>query len=59
MEIKLTSSPSPEDMARLDTAADMITASRRFLVSQTKRSSGDAIRASCDVMGLIARLRDA
>ncbi len=57
MEIKLTSSPAPEDMARLDKTADMIQASRRFLVSQTRRSTGDEERASCDLRGLIERLR--
>lgn len=55
VEIKLTSSPAPEDMARLDKAADMIGASRRFLVSQTRRPSGDERRGSYDLMGVIER----
>jgi hypothetical protein len=32
LEVKLTSSPSPADMRRLDRTADLIDASRRFLV---------------------------
>lgn len=58
VEIKLTSSPAPEDMARLDKTADMIKASRRFLVSQTRSATGGENRASCDLPGLIDRLRD-
>ena len=48
-EIKLTSSPGPSDMAKLDRAADMIKASRRFLISQIKQSSGDNKRVSCNL----------
>ena len=57
VEVKLTSSPSPADMARVDKVADMIGASRRFLVSQVRRSAGDDRRASCNLAGLIERLR--
>ncbi|MFQ5703824.1 MAG: ATP-binding protein [Gemmatimonadales bacterium] len=59
IEIKLTASPGPADMSRLDKAADMIGISRRFLVSQTGRSTGDDYRASCNLPGLIERLRKA
>jgi uncharacterized protein len=48
-EIKLTSSPGPSDMAKLDRTADMIKASRRFLISQTSQSSGDRTRVSCNL----------
>jgi len=57
LEVKLTASPGPAAMARLDQVADMIGASRRFLVSQTGRSTGDEVRASCNLPGLIQRLR--
>jgi len=57
VEVKLTASPGPADMERLDKTASMIKASRRFLVSQTARSAGDADRASCNLAGLIDRLR--
>ncbi|MBW1785781.1 MAG: ATP-binding protein [Deltaproteobacteria bacterium] len=49
VEVKLTSSPTPQDMARLDKTADMIDASRRFLVSQTSRPSGAKRRVSCNL----------
>ena len=58
IEVKLTASPGPDDMRRLDTTADMVGASRRFLVSQTRRSSGDAYRASCNLSSFLARLRE-
>lgn len=48
VEIKLTSSPAHEDMARLDKVAGMIGASRCFLISQTRHSSGSNNRISCD-----------
>jgi len=43
-------------MARLDAAADIIKASRRFLVSQTPRSSGDRRRVSCNLPTLLDHL---
>lgn len=58
IEVKLTASPSPADLQRLDTSADMIKASRRFLVSQTPRSVGNSHRASCNLGGLLARLQE-
>ncbi|MPY87126.1 MAG: hypothetical protein GEU99_04310 [Luteitalea sp.] len=57
VEIKLTASPSPGDMGRLEATADVIGAARRFLVSQTGRSTGDEVRASCNLPGLIERFR--
>lgn len=57
VEVKLSASPAPADMGRLDKAAAMIGASRRFLVSQVSRSTGDEERASCNLAGLIERLR--
>ena len=57
VEIKLTSSPGPEDMARLDKTADLIKASRRFLVSQTRRPSGSGRRISCDLPSFLRHLR--
>jgi len=58
VEIKLTSSPAPRDMARLDKTADMIGASRRFLVSRTLRSSGDNSRISCNLSSFMEYLRE-
>jgi predicted AAA+ superfamily ATPase len=37
VEIKLTSGPSPEDVSRLNQAADMVRAPRRFLVCRVER----------------------
>ncbi|MBW1809817.1 MAG: DUF4143 domain-containing protein, partial [Deltaproteobacteria bacterium] len=56
VEVKLTSSPTPEDMARLEKTADMIKASRRFLVSQTSQSSGDKRRVSCNLRTFLEHL---
>ncbi len=57
IEVKLTASPGPHDMDRLDKAADMIGATRRILVSQTKRTIGGATRASCNLGWLLERLK--
>ena len=57
VEVKLSSSPGPEDMRRLDKTADMIGASRRFLVSRTRRSSGDPQRTSCNLASFLEHLR--
>ena len=57
VEIKLTSSPGPEDLTRLDKTADLIKASRRFLVSQTRQPSGDERRISCDLPAFLDHLR--
>jgi predicted AAA+ superfamily ATPase len=56
IEVKLTGSPSPADMEKLDRSADLIGATRRYLVSQTPRSAGTATRASCNLSGVIDRL---
>lgn len=58
-EAKLTSSPSPEDMARLDKAANLTDASHRFLVSQTSRPSGSKQRISCNLSNFIGHLMQA
>ncbi len=58
VEIKLTASPGPEDMARLDKCADMIKATRRLLVSQTRHPAGDARRRSCNLPSFLELLRD-
>jgi hypothetical protein len=57
VETRLTSSPSTEDMARLDKSADMINASRRLLVSQTAHPAGDTRRLSCNLPDFLERLR--
>ena len=56
IEVKLSASPTPADMDRLDRAADLIGATRRYLVSQTPRSAGTVTRASCNLHGVMERL---
>lgn len=58
VEVKLTSSPGPDDMRKLDKTADMIRASRRFLISQTSRSSGNNRRSSCNLPAFLKLLRE-
>ncbi|MGC9261368.1 MAG: ATP-binding protein [Phycisphaerae bacterium] len=55
-EIKLTTAPGSADMRRLDKAADMIGASRRFLISQAPDSVGDKLRAACNLQWLLDRV---
>jgi predicted AAA+ superfamily ATPase len=57
LEIKLTASPTPDDMARLEQAADLIGATHRFLVTQTREPTGDERRASCNLPWLLERIR--
>ena len=57
VEVKLTSSPSPADMDRLNKTADMIGARRRFLVTKTKKPAGDALRGSFNLSSLMTHLR--
>ena len=49
VEIKLTASPGTDDMDRLSRLGNMIKSSRYFLISQTRRSSGDERRLSCNL----------
>lgn len=58
IESKLTASPSPHDLARLDSVADLIGADRRFLISQTPRASGDDVKASHGLPSFLDWLRD-
>jgi len=53
IEVKLTTSAGPADIKRLDQVADLVGATRRFLVSQTAAPSGDERRASLDVPSLL------
>ncbi len=56
VEIKLTSSPSPDDMRRLDFAAHLIRADQRILVSTTRESTAARGRVSCNLEWLLAHL---
>ncbi len=56
IEIKLTASPGPNDMAKLNRVADMINSSRRFLISQTRHSHGDGRLLSCNLGAFMEQL---
>jgi hypothetical protein len=47
VEIKLTTNPSPHDLARLEKSASMIAATRAILVSRVETDAGDRKRLSC------------
>lgn len=57
IEVKLTASPGAADMERLDKTADLIGASRRFLVSKTSKVTGDAKRVSCNLPALLEHIQ--
>jgi len=60
IEIKLTSSPSPGEMVRLNTAADFISAKKRILLSQAAKPVVSERQISCNLewlLGNLARLR--
>jgi predicted AAA+ superfamily ATPase len=54
--VKLTSSPSPADMARLNRVADMIQATKRILVSRVEQSSGNGQQISCNLESFLELL---
>jgi len=58
VEVKLTASPSAADLARLNKAADLIGADRRFLVSRTPEVVEGDRQASCHLPWLIERLAE-
>ena len=58
VEVKLTASPGPSDLDRLNRTADMIKADKRILVSQTPRSHRSGDRASCNLPWLLRHLSD-
>ena len=57
IEIKLSSSPSPQDMGRLNKVADMIEADRRILISQTREVVDDGNRVSCNLEWILTMLK--
>ena len=56
IEVKLTSSPSPKDMARLNKVADMIDSRKRILVSQVPQSLDNGVMISCNLPWLVENL---
>ncbi len=49
IEIKLTAAPGPDDMRRLNKAADLIEARKRILISRTPRSVENDREISCSL----------
>ncbi len=56
IEVKLTTSPSPSDMERLNQVADLIHADKRILISLTRDCVEDARSASCNLPWLLEHL---
>ena len=56
-EVKLTSQPDAHDVARLGRAADLVGATRRVLVSQTRRPAFSESRISSGLRPLLRHLR--
>jgi predicted AAA+ superfamily ATPase len=59
IEIKLTASPGPDDLRRLQKAADLIGADRRLLVSQVRQTVAGDRALSCNPTWLLRHLRSA
>ena len=56
-EVKLTTAPSTADWERLNRAADLVGAKRRFLVSRAATSAGDGERGTGGLEWALGRLR--
>ncbi len=56
IEIKLTASPGPEDLRRLNRAADLVGAGKRVLISRTPRSVASAREVSCSLPWFLRRV---
>ncbi|MBI2958994.1 MAG: hypothetical protein HYY28_01660 [Betaproteobacteria bacterium] len=56
LEVKLSASVSPQDMTRLDRAADLIGAEHRYLVCQTAAPAANATRGALTLAGAMTRL---
>lgn len=57
-EMKLTASPDPSDLSRLDRLAESVGATRRFLVSHTAQPAGDDRRASANLDWICRVIRE-
>jgi hypothetical protein len=57
IEVKLTTAPAPEDLAKLNKTADHIKADKRILVSQTAENIAYSRNVSCNLPWLLAHLK--
>ena len=59
IEIKLSTTPGPDDMRRLNKAADLIDARKRILISRTPRSVASDREISCSLPWFLRHALDA
>jgi predicted AAA+ superfamily ATPase len=58
VEVKLTTAPGTEDLARLNKTADLIKADKRILVTQTTENIASPGQVSCNLSWLLAHARE-
>lgn len=56
IEVKLAADAAPQDLARLERAADLVSARHRYIVCRTARPAASATRGVLDLAGAISRL---
>lgn len=56
IEVKLSALATPQDLARLERAADLVRAEHRYVVCQTAEPSANATRGALDLASAIERL---
>lgn len=57
IEVKLSANPAPQDLARLERAADLVSAEHRYIVCQTANPASNASRGVLDLTAAIARMK--
>jgi predicted AAA+ superfamily ATPase len=57
VEIKLSAHATPQDLARLERVADMVSAEHRYIVCQTAHPAASATRGVLDLASIIKRLQ--
>ena len=57
IEVKLSASAAPQDLARLERAADMVRAEHRYIVCRTAEPAASSTRGVLDLPAAIARLK--
>jgi len=57
IEVKLSASVAPQDLSRLERAADLVSADHRYVVCQTASPAASGTRGVLDLATAIARLR--
>jgi hypothetical protein len=57
IEVKLSGSAAPQDLARLERAAELVSADHRYVVCQTASPAATGTRGVLDLASAIERLR--